>query len=204
MREGIKRWLGVVARHKIPVVLIDTADKDKGRRLIKNSPSDAVGILTKKEISQLDSYARSLGIKVLWAGGLTIQHAYEMGKLGVFGIYVTTCVSAARPVTGKYRRDPMLPSEKEPTRERVYWVKILLESGFLVTRCQKQKREGDASELEQAARCLMDALNKREYDKAEAMEKARTLAALAQKAWQRFWDRYRKVRKQQKQPRKKQ
>lgn len=137
---GIEQWLQVVAGHTIPVVLLDTADKSRGRRLLKRSSSDKVGILALEEVARIDRFAHDLGVKVFWAGGLSLADSYELGKLQVFGIYVTTSISASRPLTENGRHDPMLASQKQPTFEGVSTVKILLESGFLVTRSATRGR----------------------------------------------------------------
>lgn len=137
IKKAIKKWLQIVSNHKIPLVLIDTADKDKGRKILKTSLNDKVGILHLKEIAEIEGFAQNLGIKILWAGGIKISQAYDFGKLGVFGIYVTSAASTARAVSKAYMNDIMLTSEKEPTFEGVARVKLLLEAGFLVSRYQK-------------------------------------------------------------------
>lgn len=131
--KGVEVWLRVVAKHKVRVVLIDTVDKSKGWRILK-SGDDPKGILTPKQIAHLNTLGQKLGIKVLWAGGITLEHAHQFGKLGVFGIYVTTSASKAAPVEGSYLDDPELASEKKPTFAGVLAVKTLLEAGFLLDR----------------------------------------------------------------------
>lgn len=184
--RGIREWLTLVASHHIPVVLIDTADKDRHRKLIKSGPTDEVGILTLREIARLDAHARRLRIKVLWAGGLTIPQAYEMGKLQVFGIYVTTSASVARPVGGGATTDPMLPSEKQPTYSGVLWTKLLLESGFLVTRLRKQGLRAEAALIEKAAHSLSTELANKNLDLKAVKHNRQILAGLAENAWRRF------------------
>lgn len=80
----------------------------------------------------MDALGQKLDIKILWAGGITIEQVYEFGKIGVFGIYVTTAVSTMQPVKGTYLEDPGLPSEKEPTFAGVAKAKTLLEAGYLI------------------------------------------------------------------------
>ena len=70
----------------------------------------------------------------MWAGGLTADGAYQLGELGVFGLYVTTSVSEAAPVSGVYLPDPALVSQKHPTRDGILTVKTLVEAGFLTKR----------------------------------------------------------------------
>lgn len=162
--DGLKKWLEMVSKHNIRVVLIDTADKDKGRRILKNNPTDKVGILTYDQIADIDGYAAKLGIKVLWAGGLTILQAYQMGKLGVFGIYVTTASSASVAVTGIYANDRMLASQKEPTLKGVSRVKLLLEAGFMVQQLTKLKQVQEAQTIETKANALITAISARKID----------------------------------------
>jgi len=113
--EGAKTWLDIVTRHKIPVVLIDTADKDRGRKLLKRNSAGRVGILSLSQIAGVDLYALKKGIRCLWAGGITLPQAFELNKLKVFGIYVTTSAAALKPVSASYARDPMLTAERELT-----------------------------------------------------------------------------------------
>jgi hypothetical protein len=131
--KGIKAWLRIVAKHKVRIVLIDTVDKSQGWKILR-SDGDPKGILEAKQIADLSALGQELGVKVLWAGGITLNQAYEFGKLGVFGIYVTTAASKAAPVMGEYKRDPNLAAQKRPTFEGVLNVKTLLEGGYLVER----------------------------------------------------------------------
>ena len=73
-------------------------------------------------------------MKVLWAGGITLPQAYTFGRLGVFGVYVTSAAAAVEPVDRHYGRDPFLTASREPQPEAVARVKLLLEAGFLVGR----------------------------------------------------------------------
>lgn len=180
--KGAKKWLDIVARHKIPVVLFDTADKDKGRKLLKYSPNDRLGIFARKQIGEIDSYANKKGIRSLWAGGITVSQALEFGKLGVFGIYVTSAAAASRPVTKRYKRDPMITAEKEPTFEGVSRVKLLLEAGFLI-RCLQEYGLGEkASNLDNKAKEFVKlVVRTKKYDQQESLE--RELPSLAENAW---------------------
>jgi hypothetical protein len=132
--RGLKAWLRMVGARRVPVVLIDTIDKAEGRHLLKSSAADRAGFLSLRQIKDADDLARRLGIRALWAGGLGMRDSYEMGRLGVFGVYVTSAAATSIPAGGSYVFDPSLASVKEPTREGVLRVKILLEAGFLSTR----------------------------------------------------------------------
>jgi len=131
--DGIEAWLRTIAKHKVRVVLIDTVEKPKGWKILKTN-GDAKGILLAQQIADLNELGQTLGIQMLWAGGITLEQAYEFGKLGVFGVYVTSAVSENGPVTGEYERDPGLFAQKNPTFEGILKVKTLLEAGYLVDR----------------------------------------------------------------------
>jgi len=131
VRRGIELWLEMVASAGVRLVLIDTVDKSKGWKLVK-AGGDPKGLLTKEDIKALEATARQLSVRVMWAGGLEPQDMHELGRLGVFGVYVTTAVCDPAPVTGEtYRRDPALASVKQPDVDKIVQVKTLLEAGFL-------------------------------------------------------------------------
>lgn len=138
--EGCEEWLRTMAKHKVQVVLIDTVDKSKGWKILKTT-NDPKGILTLPQIQKLDALGQKNGIRILWAGGITLEQVYHFGMAGVFGIYVTTAVSQAEPVKGTYLEDPGLASEKEPTFAGVVTAKTLLEAGFLLERLKDKSPE---------------------------------------------------------------
>ncbi len=180
--EGAKKWLDRVARHKIPIVLIDTADKDKKRRLLKDSSKDSIGILDLNQVREIDSYARKKGIRCLWAGGITLPQTLEFGKLGVFGIYVTSAVAATIPLTEKYARDPMMTAEKEPTFEGVSRAKLLLEVGFLINHLNIYGLAEDANNLDAITGRFIKELDR--STKSELIDTLQLeLSQLAEKGW---------------------
>jgi hypothetical protein len=134
--KGVAVWLRAMAKHGVKVVLIDTADKSKGWKLLR-SGDDPKGLLSSREVSRLAALGERLGIKVLWAGGITGPQAYELGKLGVFGIYVTTAAAMDVAVTGTYLTDPAMAKGKRPTFAGVLSVKTLLEAGYLSQRLKE-------------------------------------------------------------------
>jgi hypothetical protein len=161
-------------------VLIETDDKASDKRLLRKSSKDERGFLGPKQLADLEAFARDLGIKVLWAGGLGLRDAYEMGKLGVFGIYVTSAAATTIPVAGTYVRDPSLAGVKEPSKEAVLRTKILLEAGFLAARAS------DASEIARLSDALLTA-----HDNTDADGVAKESAALAtacERGWRSFWN----------------
>jgi hypothetical protein len=144
LAAGIEAWLKIVAKHGVQVVLIDTVEKSKSWKILKTN-DDPKGLLLPDEVKKLKMIADKLGIKTLWAGGITMEHAYLMGKLGVFGVYVTSAASKAAPVSCAYDLDPALASEKEPTYEGVLEFKTILEAGYLVERTNEELRKGIAA-----------------------------------------------------------
>lgn len=134
LTDLMTEWLGMVGRHGVRVVLIDTVEKSRGLHLLNTAPRDRGGFFTQDEVRTLDEVARKSNVRALWAGGITPAQAFEFGKLGVFGIYVTSAVAAAIPVTREHEDDPGLANERLPTRAGVSRVKLLLEAGFLSAR----------------------------------------------------------------------
>src|SRR5262249_1753489 len=68
--DGIHRWLEMVAKLGVRVVLIDTAKKSEGRHLLRDSAEDTRGFLTADEIKELNAFAADLEVNTLWAGGI--------------------------------------------------------------------------------------------------------------------------------------
>jgi hypothetical protein len=184
--EGAKVFLDIVAKHGIPVVLFDTADKDRGRKLVKQSKSDRIGILTPVQIAKVAEYAKKKGIRALWAGGISIPQAFELGKLKLFGIYVTTAAASIRPVTDRYRGDPMITAEKEITFDGVSRTKLLLEAGFLVTRIRELDFKAEADLLEEKATDFIHLISRtKQYDAQDETEKE--LFDLTSSAWKKHF-----------------
>ena len=127
--------------------------------------------------------ASKKGINVLWAGGITVPQVFQFGQLGVFGIYVTTAVAVAQPVSRAYRRDPLLAAEKEPTFEGVYRVKLLLEAGFLSSRAECRRHKED---LERCASLLAGRIMGRK-PQTEIEESENRLDSLVTAAWTSYW-----------------
>jgi hypothetical protein len=155
--KGIRRWLDMVAKLKVRVVLIDTAEKAEGRRLLKDAWDDARGFLTAGQVIALTAHAERIGVKVLWAGGITLPQAYEFGLMRVFGVYVTSAAAGPGPVGTKYRRDPYLAGSREPQAEAVARVKLLLEAGFHVMRLAEAGAVVRMHHLNEAARAALAA-----------------------------------------------
>jgi hypothetical protein len=178
--RGLKTWLQMVARHRVPVVLVDTVDKSRSQPLLR-FPGESKGFMTVRNLAGINRFARSLGIKVLWAGGITLPQVYALGRLGVFGIYVTSAASSPAPVPPEYETDPWLAAVKEPTFEGVWRTKLLLEAGFLATRLLSRR---DGGRITDAALGLISALQ--EKDDRSALVRQKVLADLLIPAWRRF------------------
>jgi hypothetical protein len=181
LSRGLRSWLEAVAARGVRVVLIDTIDKATGKRLLKKSSQDESGFLGPNQVKDAEDLARRLGIKVLWAGGMGLRDAYEMGKLRVFGIYVTSAAATTIPVEGSYRRDPSLAGVKEPSKEAVLRTKILLEAGFLAAK----RANGSAARIERLAQEVLTA-----HDSGNAAGVATLSTSLASECaagWRAHW-----------------
>jgi len=182
LMRGLKRWLTKVAAHKVRIVLIDTVDKGSGKRLLKRSTKDDAGFVTLTQVKTVEAFARSLGIRLLWAGGLRLPEAFEMGRLGVFGIYVTSAAATTVPVSGSYIRDPCLAGVKEPSKEAVLRTKIVLEAGFLSSHLTGEA----AVEIDRLAKDLLTAHDKKAVETVKNLTEA--LASACAKGWRTYWD----------------
>jgi len=176
---GVRRWLATVASHGVRVVLIDTMEKSRGWRLMKHG-HDPRGILGPNQVRGLDAFAAELGVRVLWAGGITLPQIYEFGRMRVFGIYVTSAAARAGPVTPEYETDPLLAVLKEPTREGVTLAKLLLDAGFLVS---ELANEAPGPALRITAEAFVSALEKSHTPTAVPP----ALERLVVQAWRRRW-----------------
>jgi hypothetical protein len=152
-------------------------DKAAGWRILKDRKHRTLGLLTGAQIRSIDRFARGLGIKALWAGGITLAQTYQFGELGVFGIYVTSAAANAVPVSQAYERDQMLAAVKEPTLEGISRAKLLLEAGFLAGRLQ---RRAEGKEVARLARTVIAAAD---ADRAELGEREARLAERLLAAW---------------------
>lgn len=149
--EAARAWLDTVGAHGVKVVLIDTVMKGEGRHLLKTGPRDSKGIFTLDQIRDLDAYARGRGVRALWAGGITVPQAYELARLEVFGLYVTSAVASTRAVGPDHEADPGLAAERFPTEEGVAKVKLAIEAGFAETQLRKRGKESAANGIRAAA-----------------------------------------------------
>ena len=179
--RGIEVWLNTVAAHGVGVVLLTRSIRLQDGVYLKRSSGDREGYLSWKQIERIEKHARSLKISVLWAGGLKLRDAYEMGRLNVFGIYVTSAAATTIPVHGSYVRDPALVGAKKPTKEAVLRTKILLEAGFLASKLQTPTGE----DIGRIADTLLSALD--QADVASIKVHTVTLASKCAEGWRTYW-----------------
>jgi hypothetical protein len=183
LARGLESWLATVAARGVRVVLVDTIDKATGKRLLKKSSLDDGGFLGPEQVADAENFARRLGIKVLWAGGMGLRDAYAMGKLGVFGIYVTSAAATTIAVSGSYARDPSLAGVKEPSKAAVLRTKILLEAGFLAAKLPHRP----AGRIERLAQQFLAAHDGK--DAAGVATLGATLASECATGWRVHWER---------------
>jgi hypothetical protein len=176
--RGLKTWLRMVGRHGVRVVLIDTVEKSKCLPLLQTSGA-AKGLMSFRQVADVDKLAKGLGIKALWAGGISIPQIYELGRLGVFGIYVTSAAAELIPVPPGYEKDPWLAGVKEPTYDGVFRTKLLLEAGFLSAHAP------DGPKIGRVAEAYLSALSG--GDKTALKRAQDELANECKSAWRRFW-----------------
>lgn len=155
--EALKTWLDMVAAHHVKVALVDTVLKSEGRHLLKSGPRDSTGVFTLEAIERLNAYARERGVRILWAGGITVPQAYELGRLEVFGLYVTSAVASTRTVGPDHEADPGLAAERFPTLEGVARVKLAIEAGFVETQLRKTGRVQAAERIRAVAKEVVTA-----------------------------------------------
>ena len=179
--SGIKEWLKVIGRNRVPVILIDTIDKYKGWKILRTKDRPE-GLLTETQIREINKLASSMGVKTLWAGGITLPEVFIFGKMGVFGIYITTAVASNQPLPAYYKKDPLLSSTKEPTIEGVLRAKLLLEAGFLVSHL---KDSHIAEDLEKLAIIFIQKLSGR-HDEEAIKEAQGLLFSLTVTAWKTY------------------
>jgi hypothetical protein len=130
--DACKIWLDMVAEEGVEVVLIDAPDRIVKHRLLKSDggPGD-IGVLTLDQVEPLTRHAESLGIKALWSGGVKPEQAFELGKIGVAGIFTTGSTAHAIAVHGTMLVDEQLAKQAEPTDVGVRRIHALLQAGYL-------------------------------------------------------------------------
>ena len=129
--DGCKKWLDMIASEGAKVCLIDSPDRIVKHRLLKTGGEGDIGVLSIEQVGPLVQHAESLGIKALWSGGIRPEQAFELGKLGVGGIFTTGSTARAVAVHGTMLVDQQLARQAEPTPIGVRRIHALLQAGFL-------------------------------------------------------------------------
>lgn len=177
---ALKEWLQQVQPLGVTTVLVDAPDRIAKRRLIKRSATDAEGVLTLEAIKELFDYSKTLGIQVLWSGGITYAQAFELGKLQVFGIF-TTSTTAKRVAVGiPLQEDPQLSHEVEPTEKGIKAVLNLLHGGYLLgsSKVTPELKNALQQQSETLITQLNEGLDKLSFDQLE------TYCELIRQGWQ--------------------
>lgn len=138
--EGAVRWIRTARGAGATVVLFDCPDRVDPRRLLKSGGEKDVGILDIEDVEHLTSYAKDLGVSILWSGGITSGQAFELAKRKVFGIFSTSSTAAKVAVTAQFTSDPRLPAENEPTEFGVRRMHAIVQAGFLVASLGTNKK----------------------------------------------------------------
>ncbi|WP_156332391.1 hypothetical protein [Rhodopseudomonas sp. AAP120] len=128
-----RRWLKAARGAGATTVLFDAPDRVTPRKLVQ-SPDSSGGVLTVDQIAALRDYGRTLGVNVLWSGGITARQAFELARRRVFGIFSTSSTATKVAVTAPFERDPRLPAESKPTEEGVRRIHAIVQAGFLASR----------------------------------------------------------------------
>ena len=163
--DATGRWLQLMAECGAKVVLVDTVDKSRGHHLVRSAPADEMGIFTWEEIEALQQRAERSGVHVLWAGGIQLDQVREFGQRRAFGVYVTTAAAQSAALDADQEHDIGLTTAKEPVREKIAVVKLLLEAGFLGDQTMNADvdaaEKGDAAAAKRLTHTLIDRWRKR-------------------------------------------
>lgn len=131
-KEAAKAWMKMAVEQGAKIVLVDSPDRVSPRRLAKtDGAKNDAGVLTIDEIRELQEYADGIGLRVLWSGGIEPRQAFDLARLGVFGIFTTSSAAKVIPVEGVLTVDPQLASAKEPTNVGVRRIHALIQAGYL-------------------------------------------------------------------------
>lgn len=180
--EAVKMWLDMIAQAGVKVALIDAPDRIVKHTLIKTGKPHDDGVVTYGQVDELTRHAESVGVKALWSGGIKPDQAFELGKLGVAGIFTTGSTSPRNvAVQGAMEVDKRLAAEARPTDVGVRRIHALVGAGYL---CRVLADRELAAQIEQAARALLGGGLKGD-DAEEAAIAA--LDALLVVGWKKHW-----------------
>ncbi|UCE62167.1 MAG: hypothetical protein JSU63_10745 [Phycisphaerales bacterium] len=151
--EGCRLWMNMIAEAGVKVALIDCPDRIDPHKLLKTGGPNDRGILTLEDVGTLTRHAETLGLKALWSGGIRPNQAFELGKLGVAGIFTTGSTARPRAVSGTMEGDHQLSFQGEPTGPGVRRIHALVGGGFL---CRVLEDKSVVKEIEGKAATLID------------------------------------------------
>jgi len=131
--ESARMWMDMIVAAGAKVALIDAPDRIVKHRLLKSDGGpDDIGVVTLEQVDTLTRHAESIGLKAPWSGGIKPDQAYELGKLGVAGIFTTGSTARKAAVYGTMLVDKRLAAQAEPTDHGVRRIHALVEAGYLV------------------------------------------------------------------------
>jgi len=174
-------WMEMVSERGAKVILVDAPDRIQPHRLLRTDggPNDP-GVLAMDDVGALQRHADGLGLKVLWSGGVKPDQAFELGKLGVSGIFTTGSASVKVPVHGSLVTDRRLPFQPEPTAAGVRKIHALLQGGYL---CRVMSNQSITSEIEARVASLLQTGTSGE-DTETALD---ALNATLIRGWKEYW-----------------
>jgi hypothetical protein len=181
--DAAKLWMDMIATEGAEVVLVDAPDRIDPHRLLRQSDAaDDPGILTFEQLAELLQHSRDRGLKVLWSGGNSAAQAFELGKLGVFGIFTTGSTARVVPVHGTLETDKQLAQQPQPTHLGVRRVHALLQGGYLLHVLNDQD-QGIRGEIETKAADLIAA----GMDPDTCTTALEAMDETLQRGWTKFW-----------------
>jgi hypothetical protein len=179
--EAAKVWMTMAAAAGAKVVLIDAPDRVNPRKLLRKTDApDDPGVLTLDDVAELLDHAVGCGLRALWSGGNSAEQAFQLGRLGVFGIFTTGSTARVVPVSGTLESDQQLAQTSEPTEVGVRRVHALLQAGYL---CHVLGADAVVAEIEAAATALVAAAN----DTVECATALDAMNAVLERGWNLHW-----------------
>ena len=175
-----RRWLKVARGAGATTVLFDAPDRLNPRKLVHGADSPN-GVLTPDQIEALRDYAKLLGVNILWSGGITEGHAFDLARRRVFGIFSTSSTATKIAVTAQFQGDPRLAAENEPTEFGIRRIHAIIQGGFLSSRLRGSE-SALAHELEKSTKNLVASGN----DAAKAQDAMVTLDPLLVQGWRQI------------------
>ena len=179
-KDAAKLWLKTARGAGAKIVLFDSPDRVNPRRLIRQANvANDIGVLTLADIEEILTYAKELGISILWSGGITSRQAFELAKRKVFGIFSTSSTAAKIAVTAAFEDDPRLAVENEPTDFGVRRIHAIIQGGFLSV-AVSNRGKGLAKSIADSSERLLTA----EQDQAQSSVELNNLNGELLRGWQ--------------------